>query len=468
MKGNRPIPYVLFFCTLFVLTHVFPRPLFASDLLGRPKICILVIDGLGADKISHHLTPFIWELIHSPHEKATYYQQAQAVMPSLTNPNHVSIITGVYPQAHGITSNYYWDRHSSKPSQPLSLSEHIETETLFTLIENEDPRLFAAGLFGKGKLAELFEASSSGQKNPDYLWQYGQYLFFGLLKPSWDKKTMGKVIEIISEKDPDLVFVNFAQVDLTSHFYGPDGEKAREAILTIDGQIKRLVNFLKDRGKWEKTVLIITADHGFQSVEPDPENNRPYTVINFGKELRKNGFNGVIPISNGGIELLYMRELDVKSDLLTPEQAKKLKDVRSLALQSPGIAEALYRLPNRKDGNEKFTLIKKYPQWRLNHMRTGEMFLIARPGYHFSDPFRRRRAALKGSHGGPDESVIPIIITGGYKELKDQIISTPRAASNPDLGATAAWLLALRQPRELNGSDISTGLRGRILSEAFK
>jgi len=468
IRRKRPVVFLLFLSILFVLAQPFPCSLPAAAFLDQPRIYILVIDGLGAEKLSPLLTPFIWDLIHSSQDKATYYQAGQAVMPSLTNPNHVSIMTAVYPQAHGITSNYYWDRHSERPSQPLNHSEQIAVETLFTLIEKEEPPLVTAGIFGKGKLAELFMAGASGQKNPDYLWQYQPYPLVGLLGFSWDKKTMEQVIETIAQKDPDLMFVNLADVDRLSHFYGPDSDKARKAILTVDRQIKRLVHFLKNREKWEKTVLIITADHGFCSVEADPKSKRPYTVINFGKELHKNGFDRIVPISNGGIELLYLRGLDAKADRLTPEQAKTLKAVRTLALQQPGIAEALYRLPCIEDGGDKYTITKVYPHWHLSHVRNGEIFLIARPGYHFSDPFSRRRAALKGSHGGPRETFIPVIITGGYKKIKDQIITAPQAASNADLGATTAWLLHLRQSRKLNGSNIAYELRGRILSEAFK
>lgn len=457
-----------FFSVLFVLASLLSSSPLAVAFSERPKVYILVIDGLGADKVSHQLTPFIWELIHSSQYKATYYQQARAVMPSLTNPNHVSIITGVYPQAHGITSNYYWDRYSERPSQPLSHSEQIAVETLFTLIKKEEAQLVTAGIFGKAKLADLFRPSTSGQKGPDSLWHYQYPKFLGFLWLSWDKKTIDQLIGAISQKNPDFLFVNLADVDRFSHFYGPDSEKAREAILTVDSQIKRLVQFLKKRGKWENTLLIITADHGFGSVEPDPKNNRPYTVINFGKELHKNGFKGIVPVSNGGIELLYLRGMDAEANHLTPAQVKELKAVRTIALHQPGVAEAFYRLPNIADGGDKYTLIKAYPQWHLNHARNGEIFLIARPGYHFCDPFSRLRAAFKGSHGGPTEVFIPIIITGGYNRIKDQIIEAPKTAYTPDLGATAAWLLHLRQSRKLNGSNIADELRGRILSEAFE
>jgi predicted AlkP superfamily pyrophosphatase or phosphodiesterase len=435
---------------------------------AQPKVYILIIDGLGADKVSPQLTPFLWELIQGDTYNAVYYPEARAVMPSLTNPNHVSIMTGVYPQAHGITSNYYWNRHSPRPSQRLNYSHQIKVETLFTVAEKNHPQLVTAGILGKGKLTELFTATATGQKSPDYLWGYRPVFVFGLLFSSWDRKTMDHLIKIISQKDPDLVLVNLPDVDRFSHFFGPDSDTAQRTILTADAQIKRLVEFLKEQRKWKKAVLIITADHGFISVEPDPTNNRPYTVINFGKEMVQKGFKEVVPVSNGGIELLYLKGFDIASNQLNSEQAKLLKDIRVFALEQPGIKEAWYRLPNPEDNGDKYTLAKVHPDWYLNHYRSGELFLVAQPGYQFSDPFSRRRAALKGSHGGPNECQIPIIITGGYEEIRDQIMPANYKASTPDLGTTIAWLLHLPLPQKLNNSPIPQYLRGRVLLEAFQ
>jgi hypothetical protein len=44
---------------------------------------------------------------------------------------------------------------------------------------------------------------------------------------------------------------------------------------------------------------------------------------------------------------------------------------------------------------------------------------------------------------------------------------TPQAA-NPDLGATAAWLLGVRMPRTIDGKPVPNELAGRVLREAFQ
>jgi len=436
-----------------------------TSLPRHPKVYILVIDGLGAGKINPGLTPFIWNLIHQDSEAVTYYPRARSVMPSLTNPNHVSIITGVYPQAHGIVSNYYWDRHTSKPSQRLNLADQVEVETLFTLIEKKRPALETAAILGKYKLAELFKATREGQKGPDYLWTPEAYSsIFQLRGGSLDKRTMDQVIETISTRDPDLLLVNLPEVDLSSHFFGPNSARTEGVIRSVDSQIERLVQYLKDQGKWGETVLMITADHGSSGLREDP---RTSSSINFGEVLDQNGFKDVIAVSNGGIELIYLRDFLPSQGGLTPAQAQELKKIRRLALSHPGIEEAWYRLPNPLDGGAEYTVTAAHPGWHLNHRRLGELILVASPGYQFNDPYSLRRAALKGSHGGPYECAIPLLITGGYKALRDQDIRGEAQASNPDLGATVVWLLDLPPPQRLDHTPIPDSLRGRVLSEAF-
>ena len=61
-------------------------------------------------------------------------------------------------------------------------------------------------------------------------------------------------------------------------------------------------------------------------------------------------------------------------------------------------------------------------------------------------------------------------MTGGHARLaaRGTIAPTVPWPSNPDLGATAAMLLGVRQPRRLNGRAVPAALAGRVLREAFR
>ena len=56
---------------------------------------------------SETLTPNLWKLATGPKGGGAYYPEGRAVMPTVTNTNHVSIATGVYADAHGVVSNAF-------------------------------------------------------------------------------------------------------------------------------------------------------------------------------------------------------------------------------------------------------------------------------------------------------------------------------------------------------------------------
>jgi arylsulfatase A-like enzyme len=442
-------------------------PAGAEESIPRLRVYIVLIDGLGAESLSSQLTPTLWELTHGGKERATFYPQARAVMPTVTNVNHVSLMTGAYPAAHGITGNYYWDRRDRLIPTSLDRAELIEVETLFTVMEKDRAEIVSAGVFGKWKLADLFQTGGS-QVGPDHLWGDMESEHEALDPHAGfaaDERTMDEVLRTIWQKDPSLLFVNLPDVDRLSHLFGPDSHEARKGLLEADRQIERLVKFLKTGGLWQEVILMLTADHGFASAAPKAGN--PYPSFSFGRELARQGIKDVVAVSDGGIEHIYLHNFDPTSSTLSQEEAERLKAVRDLALRQPEVDAALYRLVPALDREEKYSLDTTHADWRLSHPRAGELILVARPGYYFNDPFSPRTAGLRGHHGSPHERHIPMVITGGYPKIRAQIVQGGEPTENPDLGMTAAWLLGLREPHYLNGESVPEVLQGRVLSEAF-
>jgi len=269
--------------------------------------------------------------------------------------------------------------------------------------------------------------------------------------------------------DPDLLFVALPDVDRTEHQFGPASFEARRAILAADNEIGRLVKVAKARGTWPETVFIVTADHGMQSVAPDPAKGRPYPLVLFGRELLRNGFGDLIALSRGSIESIFMPV--PAPDALDRAAAERLAGVRRLALAQPEVAEALYRLPNPVDGGSATTVTTVHPDWRFEHPQVGELVVVAQPNCQFGDPFEPSTAGVLGNHGGAEQRAIPMIVAGGDPRVRAQVIdsagdATP-AAANPDIGATVLWLLDLRAPRTVSHEPVPAPFAGRVLREAF-
>jgi arylsulfatase A-like enzyme len=279
---------------------------------------------------------------------------------------------------------------------------------------------------------------------------------------------MNEAIRVVALENPDVLFVALPDVDRTEHVFGPESAEARRAIVAADDEIKRLIAVAKAQGSWPETVLIVTADHGMQSVAPDPAAGRPYPLVLFGRELLRSGFGDLIPLSRGSIESVFLSG--------TPPIAfdgtvgERLAAVRRLALSQPEVAEAWYRLPNPADGGDTSTLAHTHPDWRLDDPQAGDLLLVARPHYQFGDPFEPSTAGVLGNHGGAEQQDIPLIVAGGVRRVRAQVIaadasSTP--AANPDVGATVLWLLGMRRPHTIANTPVPEALTGRALREAF-
>jgi hypothetical protein len=437
----------------------------------RPRVFVVLIDGMNASAMSESLTPTLWALVHGPADHATYYPAARAVIPAVTNTNHAALLTASYPAANGIIGNRMSDRVVEHAPYPSEFARYLQVETLFTVAEREQPELKTAALFGKSRLVGLFTAIPGRQERPDVLWGDVQTETEGFdpkVGFASDHRTMNEAIRTIALSDPDMLFVALPDVDRTEHQFGPDSAEARRAIVRVDDEIRRLIATAKAQGIWGETVLFVTADHGMQSVAPDRAAGRHYPLVLFGRELQRNGFDDIIPLARGGIESIFLP--GPPPTALDPRAAERLAGIRRLALAQPEIAEAWYRLPDSLDGGDATTLDHAHPDWRLDHEQAGDLVLIARPHYHFGDPFEPATAGLLANHGGAETQPIALVISGGSPRVRNQTIGTDATvapATNPDIGATVLWLLGLRPTRMITGGPIPDPLAGRVLREAF-
>src|SRR5206468_3861797 len=176
-----------------------------------------------------------------------------------------------------------------------------------------------------------------------------------------------------------LAVLNLSDVDRTGHARGPDGPEYVRAVAGADAAVGRLLDDLHARGRWDRSVVIVTADHGMSAVGPTPE--RPHPVISLEPVLRREAVRGVTVVADGGVEHVYAERVAAGA-AAAGDAAETLARVAALARAAPGVAEVLARLPVP----DVPTLGAVHPGWHLDHPRTGDLLLVAAPGYQFVDP----------------------------------------------------------------------------------
>ncbi len=177
------------------------------------------------------------------------------VFPSNTFPNHVSLVTGVRSQHHGVVNNVFLDPERGKHSYANDPT-WLQAEPLWSLLARHG--IVSAAYYWVG--SEGPWTSGLGPKH----WH------------AFDSKTPNreKVEQILAWLDledprerPRFVSAWFHGADGPGHRDGPGSPAALESLQRQDVQLGRLVAGLETRGLLARTILILVSDHGMARVE---------------------------------------------------------------------------------------------------------------------------------------------------------------------------------------------------------
>lgn len=177
--------------------------------------------------------------------------------PSITFPNHYTIVTGLYPEHHGIVANNFYDpqrkqSYSFLDAKTVGDGTWYGGTPLWVLAEQQGMR--AACFFWPGSEAEI------QGKRPSY------YLSYDDSYP--DEKRVEQVLAWLGlppEKRPHFITLYLADVDHAGHSHGPDSTETRDAVDRVDRLIGKLEDGIAASGL--PVDVIVLADHGMEKVD---------------------------------------------------------------------------------------------------------------------------------------------------------------------------------------------------------
>jgi hypothetical protein len=409
------------------------------------RVALLVVDGLDARDVSDAEMPTLARAWRESRWCPGVH--ARAAMPARTNVNHATLLTGVSPEIHGVTGNAFWNR-TNEPPRKLGAAPDLLTETLFTVAHAHVPPLRTAAALGKAKLALMFTATPTGQVGPTRVWSPSDAPSGGrdpATGYAFDAATLAGARAVL-EDAPAFVFVNLADIDRVSHGFGPHSPEARATRSETDRLLGEFVNDVLRRPEWRAGTIVVTADHGFDAT------TQP--IIDVAARVRAAGLDDtLVSVADGGVAHVYAREPG------TARAAAALAEARRLMLATPGVADALYREPNPADDGDAHLLARVHPEWGLTHPRSGDLILIASPGYALAGG-REDEIRLKGNHGATGERDVPVIALGTIGAGPQRCDDVTAA----DLGRTLLGCLGLRDVARIDGGSIAPDTRGRMLA----
>ena len=184
--------------------------------------------------------------------------------PSLTFPNHFSIVTGLYPEHHGLVANGFYDetknaRYAIRDLTAVDDGTWYSGTPLWSLAESQGMR--TASLFWVGS-----EAKIAG------------------FRPTWyaqfDNKTEGTdavqqariddavaLLALPAADRPHFITIYYSEPDHEGHEFGPDAPETKAAALKMDGLVGKLKAALDKTGL--PIDLVIVSDHGMVKTQGD-------------------------------------------------------------------------------------------------------------------------------------------------------------------------------------------------------
>ncbi len=222
-----------------------------------PPLILISIDGFRADYLDRGVTPNL---------KALATGGVRAVrmtpsFPSLTFPNHYTLVTGLYPDHHGIVNNTFED--AAIPPGRFRIADKAAV-TNAAWWNEATPIWVSAERQGLKTATEFWPGSEAAIQGV----RPSLYAPFDQSVPSDARvdKVLGW-LDLPEEQRPQFLTLYFDIVDTAAHHHGPDSTDVNDAAATVDKAIGRLVDGLKAREI--EANLIIVADHGMASTPPN-------------------------------------------------------------------------------------------------------------------------------------------------------------------------------------------------------
>ncbi|ODO12132.1 hypothetical protein I350_00918 [Cryptococcus amylolentus CBS 6273] len=247
----KPLFYLLSLLpTLIILNLIFSRSISSSPRhptlsngthAYHPTTLLISLDGFRPPYFSSHadLLPNLHAL--ASHPAGLRAESMQPVFPSLTFPNHWALMTGLYPEEHGIIANDFWDPD-----------------------------------FKGGKGGQFVYTDES--KSWDGEWWKGEPVWSVVEKMGRKAANLApspKVDQILQWLDlplshrPEFIASYFPEIDQAGHAHGPDSEEVADALGLLDGMVGDLVRGLEGRNLTGVVDVVIVSDHGMTRTSND-------------------------------------------------------------------------------------------------------------------------------------------------------------------------------------------------------
>ena len=329
-----------------------------------------------------------------------YKGMVRGALPSFTNVNNSSIVTGVAPAVHGISGNFFYDTTKDEEVM-MNSSKYLRADTILAAAANAGRKV--AFVTAKEKLRDILSykmtgiAISAEKANQAKIETHGidnveeivGYPTPAIYSADASLFVLRAGVAFIEKGMADFLYLSLT--DYMQHTYAPDAEESLAFYEAMDAELGKMLQL--------GAIVGATADHGMNAkVKPDGSPNVLF-IEDMLEEKFGNGFRVICPITDP-----YVKHHGALGSYVVVhvQNTADINEVKNWLAIQPGITEVF----------DKATAVRVLEQ---PEDRTGDLVVLSgrdvvlgrRPKYH-------DLSALDGtlrSHGGRYEEMVPMILS---------------------------------------------------------
>ena len=270
----------------------------AYRLPRRPTV-VICVDGFDPAYLEHGIASGTLPTFARLREDG-FVGTADAVVPTFTNPNNASIVTGAPPAVHGVSGNYYLDRATGK--EVMVTDAHLlRCETILGLASQAGIK--TAAITAKDKLRKMLGykltgiAFSAQEADGCSLAEHGiadAEALVGRGKPSMYSPDLSLFVldagqRLLERGDATLLYLSLS--DFIQHGHAPGERESNDFHQAIDTRLARLIA--------QGAVVGVTADHGMNDkARPDGSPNVVFLEDALNEQFGAGAVRVICPIAD--------------------------------------------------------------------------------------------------------------------------------------------------------------------------
>jgi len=260
---------------------------------SQPYVILISFDGFRWDYVNRGITPNINSLIEGGVKASSF----KPVFPTKTFPNHISIVTGLYPENHGIIFNYFKNPFTGRK---YGIRDSIEVR---------DSRWYKGEAFWETARRQGFITASYFWPSSDINLEYSRpdYFYNYVHKRPYNVRVNGVLdwLQLPYDQRPHFITMYFDLTDGVGHRYGPVSPEIDLAISGLDSTLGTLHSGLEEIQMRDSVNIILVSDHGMTEVHFDKIINIEEMLEGYRFVSSNSGPAMMISADDGEIDKIY-------------------------------------------------------------------------------------------------------------------------------------------------------------------